>query len=113
MTDLKKIFYGFLFPFLFITGLLVSPLTHAAKTNILPPPEKVSKHVYAWIGPLEGPSKTNHGYRMNLCAVVGNKAVAVIDSGYTENMAKQMLSQTMRAPASSTTMIRPSATLSE
>ena len=60
-------------------------------TKILPVPKKLSEHVYAWIGPLDGPSKDNHGYRMNLAFVVGTKAVAVIDTGYTETMAKEML----------------------
>ncbi len=67
---------------------------HAAAsptTKILPAPKKLSEHVYAWIGPLEGPSKENNGYRMNLAFVVGNKAVAVIDTGYTEAIAKEML----------------------
>lgn len=67
---------------------------HAAAsptTKILPTPKKLSEHVYAWIGPLEGPSKENNGYRMNLAFVVGNQAVAVIDTGYTEAIAKEML----------------------
>ena len=63
----------------------------SAGTNILPPPEKISEHVYAWIGPLPGPSKENNGYRMNLVFVVGSKSVAVLDTGYTEAMAKEML----------------------
>lgn len=59
--------------------------------RILPPPQKMSEHVYAWIGPLDGPSKENNGYRMNMAFVVGNKAVAVLDTGYTEMMAEEML----------------------
>ncbi|MDH5545007.1 MAG: MBL fold metallo-hydrolase [Gammaproteobacteria bacterium] len=62
-----------------------------ASTSILPSPQKLSQHVYAWIGPLEGPSEKNHGYRMNLVFVVGSSAVAVIDTGYTPEMAKEML----------------------
>jgi len=62
-----------------------------AATKILPAPKKLSEHVYAWIGPLDGPSKENNGYRMNLAFVVGTKSVAVIDTGYTEAMAKEML----------------------
>lgn len=68
--------------------LLVST---GAMADILPTPEKFSDHVYAWIGPLEGPSKTNNGYRMNMGFVVGSKAVAIIDTGYTEAMADEML----------------------
>jgi len=67
-----------------------STTTQSAST-ILPTPKQLSKHVYAWIGPLPGPNKGNQGYRMNLLFVVGKKAVAVIDTGYTEVMAKEML----------------------
>lgn len=63
---------------------------------ILPPPKQLTKHVYAWIGPLPGPNKENQGYRMNLLFVVGKKAVAVIDAGYTEVMAKEMLAHIKR-----------------
>jgi len=58
---------------------------------ILPPPTQVSPHVYAWLGPHEGPSQANQGYRMNLAFVVGDKAVAVLETGYTEAMAREML----------------------
>ena len=70
-----------------------SPMTYSASTakNILPPPQKLSEHVYAWIGPLPGPSKENHGYRMNLVFVLGSKSIAVIDTGYTETIANEML----------------------
>ena len=63
---------------------------------ILPPPKQLSDHVYAWIGPLPVPSKENQGYRMNLLFVVGNDAVAVIDTGYTEAMAEEMLAHIKR-----------------
>lgn len=58
---------------------------------ILPAPQKISSHVYAWIGPYEGPNKTNQGFRMNMAFVVGKNAVAVIDTGYTPAMAREML----------------------
>jgi glyoxylase-like metal-dependent hydrolase (beta-lactamase superfamily II) len=76
-------------------GLII--LSHAATAaepsikTLLPPPEKLSPHVYAWIGPLDGPSKANQGYRMNMAFVVGNDAVAVLDTGYTEAMGEAML----------------------
>ena len=84
----------------FFTGLLAlgaSVLTVSVVTadqsvkNILPPPEKLSEHVYVWIGPLDGPSKENQGYRMNLAFVVGAEAVAVLDTGYTRDMGQEML----------------------
>ena len=79
---------------LFTLGMTMISLHAApsqAATKILPAPKKLSEHVYAWIGPLPGPSKENNGYRMNLVFVVGSKAVAVLDTGYTEAMAEEML----------------------
>ena len=70
---------------------LVSQSVYADKFKILPTPNKLSDHVYAWIGPLEGPSKDNNGYRMNLVFVVGKNAVAVLDTVYTRAMAKEMV----------------------
>jgi glyoxylase-like metal-dependent hydrolase (beta-lactamase superfamily II) len=85
---------------LILVGLVVFPLasTAANKTNsnILPSPDKLTEHVYAWIGPLDGPSKENQGYRMNLLFVVGKEAVAVIDTGYTEAIAEEMLAHIKR-----------------
>lgn len=63
----------------------------AASAAILPPPQQISAHVYAWIGPYSPPNKQNQGYRMNMAFVVGDKAVAVIDTGYSEAMAREML----------------------
>lgn len=75
-----------------ISGLTVSVVTaDQLVKNILPQPKKLSEHVYAWIGPLDGPSKENQGYRMNLAFVVGTEAVAVLDTGYTQNMGEEML----------------------
>jgi len=59
--------------------------------DILPAPQKVAPHSYAWIGPLPGPNVKNQGYRMNLGFIVGTKGIVVIDTGYTEAMAKEML----------------------
>lgn len=59
--------------------------------NILPAPQKISEHVYAWIGPLPGPNKENQGFRMNLAVIIGGSAVAVVDTGYTDAMAREML----------------------
>ncbi len=75
-----------------VVGLfLITSLSSAYASDILPPPTHVSKHVYAWIGPLPGPNKENQGFRMNLSFIVGKNAVAVVDTGYTEAMAKEML----------------------
>jgi len=66
-------------------------IANAEPLKILPAPQKLSEHVYAWIGPLDGPTKENQGFRMNMAFVVGDSAVAVIDTGYTPAMAEEMV----------------------
>jgi len=79
--------------FLVLGIVMVIPVFASDKNinNILPPPQKLSEHVYAWIGPLGGPSKENQGYRMNMAFVIGNSAIAVLETGYTEAMGEAML----------------------
>jgi len=76
-------------PFLAVTWFTISVAAQAAA--IMPVPKKLSDHSYAWIGPYDPPNKTNQGFRMNLGFVVGSKAVAIIDSGYTPAMAREMV----------------------
>ena len=71
-------------------------LSSVAHSAILPAPRQVSAHAWAWVGPLEGPSKQNNGFRMNLGFVIGGESVAVIDTGYTAAMAEEMLSAVKR-----------------
>lgn len=73
---------------LMLLSALVSLPSVAA---LLPEPRQVSPHAWAWIGPYEGPTRENQGFRMNLGFVVGTEAVAVIDSGYSPQMATEML----------------------
>ncbi|MCB1862304.1 MAG: MBL fold metallo-hydrolase [Gammaproteobacteria bacterium] len=74
-----------------LLALLLPPLSVAG--NALPTPQQVADHSWAWIGPYGPPTQENGGFRMNLGFVVGDKAVAVIDSGYGPAMAKAMLAQ--------------------
>ncbi len=74
-----------------IIFLLVINTTSASATSILPAPKQISKHVYAWIGPHGGPSVDNKGYRMNMGFVVGDSAVAVLDTGFYPKMAEEMV----------------------
>lgn len=71
-----------------LTALLLGAAAHA---DMLPAPRQVSPHAWAWIGPYDGPSRENRGFRMNLGFVVGTEAVAVVDSGYSPDMAEAML----------------------
>lgn len=61
------------------------------QAELLPSPQQVSPHVWAWIGPYDSPTRENRGFRMNLGFVVGTHAVAVIDSGYSPEMAESMM----------------------
>ena len=70
-----------------LTVLLAWP-SHAGE---LPAPRQISPHAWAWIGPYDPPTRENGGYRMNLGFVIGTRAVAVIDSGYSPEMAASML----------------------
>jgi len=63
----------------------------ASQSGILPAPQKVSQHVYAWIGPYGGPNPQNHGFRMNMGFVVGKDAVLVFETGFYPAMAKEMI----------------------
>lgn len=71
--------------------LAAAVLMRPALAGILPEPRQVSPHAWAWIGPYGGPTRENHGFRMNLGFVVGTQAVAVIDSGTSPQMAREML----------------------
>ncbi len=63
----------------------------AEEFSILPKPQKITEHVYAWIGPYGGPNTKNKGYRMNMAFVVGVKSIAVLDSGFYPAMANEMI----------------------
>lgn len=82
---MKKIVYAF---WMALCVLAILP-AHAA--SWLPKPVKVSPHTWVWVGPYEAPSQANRGYRMNLGFVTGKQSVAVIDSGYSPDMAEAML----------------------
>lgn len=77
-----------------LTALLLPVLSTAG--DPLPAPRQLSDHTWAWIGPYGPPTRENGGFRMNLGFVVGDDALAVIDSGYGEAMADAMLNQIRR-----------------
>jgi len=74
-----------------VYALVLTFPVFASSSAILPAPRKFSEHVYVWIGPYDSPDKNNQGFRMNLAFVVGKQSVAVLDSGYTEAMAREMI----------------------
>lgn len=78
---------------LLLTVLFAAPVAFGGS---LPEPQQVAPHSYAWIGPYGPPTKENHGFRMNLGFVTGSDSVAIIDSGYSDAMANEMLKQIRR-----------------
>lgn len=73
--------------------LLLVVSQNICANGILPPPTKISPHVYAWIGPHGGPNKENKGFRMNMAFVVGKRSIAVIETGFYPQMAREMIKQ--------------------
>ena len=76
--------------------VILGPWSVSTHGAILSAPVQVSANAWAWIGPYEGPAKANNGFRMNLGFVVGRDAVAVIDTGYTPEMAEEMVAAIQR-----------------
>ncbi|MBI3148979.1 MAG: MBL fold metallo-hydrolase [Betaproteobacteria bacterium] len=72
----------------FFAGLLS---TSPSLADTFPEPRPLSPHAWAWIGPYGGPTRENGGFRMNLGFIVGTQSVAIIDSGYSPDMAQAML----------------------
>ena len=90
----NSIFTNLHFGFLGFITLCALPAIVGATTeskSMLPPPVQISSHFYAWLGPHGGPSIENKGFRMNMGFVVGKTEVAVIESGYHDAMARDML----------------------
>lgn len=82
--------------FLVAAALQAGASIAQAQAPILPAPTRVSEHVYVWLGPHGGPTVENRGFRMNMAFVVGADAVAVLEPGYTEPMAEEMLQHIAR-----------------
>jgi glyoxylase-like metal-dependent hydrolase (beta-lactamase superfamily II) len=83
-----------LFRALALLTLLLPAIVNAGSG--LPEPSQVSEHAWAWIGPYGPPTKENQGFRMNMGFVIGNDRVAVIDSGYSGEMASLMIEHIRR-----------------
>jgi glyoxylase-like metal-dependent hydrolase (beta-lactamase superfamily II) len=56
----------------------------------LPEPkvQKINDRVYALIGPMGFPNKENQGYMVNSTAIVGDKGVILVDTGFTDEIGK-------------------------
>ena len=69
--------------------VLISTLAQAAPlatTKV----QKINDRVYALLGPLEFPSKSNQGYMVNATAIIGAKGVILVDTGFTDEIGKHL-----------------------
>jgi len=74
-----------------ITAFALMLFTHAA--GAAPPAPKVQKindRVYALLGPMEFPNRKNEGYMVNSTAIIGEKGVILIDTGFTDEIGKHL-----------------------
>ncbi len=76
--------------FLFI-GLVVSFQIFAAQSLPEPKVSKISERVYALLGPVALPSKENQGYQVNSTAIIGDKGVIIVDTGFTDEIGEHLL----------------------
>ncbi len=52
--------------------------------------QKINDRVYALLGPTEFPSKSNQGYMVNATAIIGDKGVILVDTGFTDEIGKHL-----------------------
>ena len=74
--------------------LLVTSASHGAEKKPFPldPPEvvKINERVYALLGPLELPTRFNRGYMANTTAIIGDKGVILIDTGFSDEIGEHL-----------------------
>lgn len=79
---------------LFILLLLVMTASQGAEKKNYPldPPEvvKINERVYALLGPLELPTRYNQGYMVNSTAIIGDKGVILVDTGFSDEIGEHL-----------------------
>lgn len=51
---------------------------------------KINERIYALLGPEELPNASNHGYMVNTAAIIGDKGVVLVDTGFTDEIGKRL-----------------------
>jgi len=51
---------------------------------------KINERVYALLGPLELPTRFNQGYMVNSTAIIGDKGVILIDTGFSDEIGEHL-----------------------
>jgi glyoxylase-like metal-dependent hydrolase (beta-lactamase superfamily II) len=72
--------------FLFVAGLLFTTVAGAVPPLVEPEVIRINERVYALLGPLELPTKHNQGYTVNSTAIIGDKGVILVDTGFTDEV---------------------------
>lgn len=71
-------------------GTVLLPLVGHAAPLPAPKIEKISDRVYALLGPLGLPDKTNQGYMVNSTLIIGERGVIVVDTGFTDKIGQHL-----------------------
>ena len=93
---MKKLVVSLLSVFLYITLPTLASTGWANDSHALPSPKviKVTPQIYAILAPIELPNKSNQGYMANSAAIIGDKGVILIDTGFSNEIG-QMLKKTV------------------
>ena len=75
-----------------VTASLLILFSTFAQAGSLPAPkvQKINERVYALLGPMELPNKSNRGYMVNTTVIIGEKGVILVDSGFTDEVGKHL-----------------------
>jgi glyoxylase-like metal-dependent hydrolase (beta-lactamase superfamily II) len=80
--------------FLFVVLLLAVTSSQGAELKKYPidPPDvvKINQRVYALLGPLELPTRFNRGYMVNSTAIIGDKGVILVDTGFSDEIGEHL-----------------------
>ena len=80
------------FLFLCLTMMMVVCHADEKKKYPLDPPDvvKINDRIYALLGPLELPTRFNQGYMVNSTAIIGDKGVILIDTGFSDEIGEHL-----------------------
>lgn len=78
--------------FLLLLAVMAASQGAEKKNYPLEPPEvvKINERVYALLGPLELPTRYNQGYMVNSTAIIGDKGVILIDTGFSDEIGEHL-----------------------
>lgn len=80
-------------------------LVYAAGGLAAPIVQKINDHVYALLGPMGIPSKSNQGYMVNATVIIGDKGVILVDTGSSDRVGKHLMAAIAKLTAKPVTYI--------